>query len=144
MVSGVSVITTQGDRAPLGMTASTVTSVSLDPPLLLACLGAGSRTLSWIQRNGSFAVQLLGADQAALAAAMAVPGRDCSMDIGYHEVLGVPVIPACLAWSVCALEDARPYGDHVVVVGRIVAAHVSPGQPLAWHDRAFAELARPG
>ena len=141
LAAGVCVVTVAGQDVPLGMTASTVTSVSLRPPLLLACLQTGSRTLSWIEQRGSFGVQLLRADQQSLAKAFARPGNTAAVEIGYREVLGVPILPACLAWSVCRVEDARLYGDHVVVVGRVVAAIVNGGRPLVWHDHEFAELA---
>jgi len=143
LTAGVCVITVAGDETPMGMTASTVTSVSLAPPLLLACLQVGSRTLSWVEQRQSFGVQLLDANQQSLASALAGRGNSSTMDIGYREVLGVPVLPVCMAWSVCQLESARRYGDHVVIVGRVVAAHVTGGSPLVWHDREFAELRTP-
>lgn len=139
--AGVSVITAQSDDGPVGMTASTLTSVSLDPPLVLTCISIGSRTLSSIVERASFAVHVLGPKHVQLATVLAQPGHAPRTDIGYRDVLGVPVIPAALAWAVCDLEDARPYGDHVVVVGRVIAAEVVSGDPLVWHDGSFAALA---
>lgn len=143
LTAGVCVITVAGEEAPMGMTASTVTSLSLAPPLLLACLQVGSRTLSWVEHRQAFGVQLLDASQQSLASALAGRGSSSTVDIGYREVHGVPILPVCMAWSVCRLEDTRRYGDHVVIVGRVVAAHVTGGSPLVWHDREFAELSAP-
>ena len=88
-------------------------------------------------------MQLLYADQRDLARSFAVPGGPRFQDVGHREVLGVPVLPDCLAWSVCLLADCRPYGDHHVVIGQVVATHVTGGPPLVWHDQEFAELAAP-
>jgi flavin reductase (DIM6/NTAB) family NADH-FMN oxidoreductase RutF len=139
----VSVVTTCGIDGPVGLTASSVTSVSLRPPILLLCLTSGSRTLAAIRSQRAFAVHLLREDQHAQAQAFADPqtspaNRFAGLD--HRDVLGVPVLADALAWSVCFVEDARTYGDHCVVLGRVVATRVSDGRPLVWHDRAFARL----
>lgn len=141
LTAGVSVVSVAGPEGPRGMTASTVTSVSLRPPLLLVCLQARSATLSWIRNRRAFGVQLLRADQQALARSFAVGDRSCFADTEHRQVLGVPVLADCLAWSVCLLADCRPYGDHHVVIGQVVATHVTGGRPLVWHDQGFAALA---
>ncbi len=56
-------------------------------------------------------------------------------------MLGAPVLPDALAWSVCLLEAEHEYGDHTLVIGAVAAAQVGIGRPLVWHDRAYAELA---
>jgi flavin reductase (DIM6/NTAB) family NADH-FMN oxidoreductase RutF len=143
LTAGVSIVSVAGDEGPRGMTASTVTSVSLRPPLLLVCLTSGSRTLPVITGRRAFGVQLLRADQRELARSFASPGGPQFRDVPHREVLGVPVLRDCLAWSVCLLTDCRPYGDHHVVVGQVVATHVAGGPPLVWHGQDFAELANP-
>jgi flavin reductase (DIM6/NTAB) family NADH-FMN oxidoreductase RutF len=144
LAAGVSVVTSYAPEGPVGLTASSVTSVSLRPPILLLCLTSGSRTLSAIRAQRAFAVHLLRDDQHARAKDFADPrvppgGRFAGQE--YRDVLGVPVLSDVLAWSVCFVEDDRGYGDHCVVVGRVVAAHVRGGRPLVWHDRSFARLA---
>ncbi|HET9380247.1 MAG TPA: flavin reductase family protein [Streptomyces sp.] len=143
LAAGVSVVTARGEDGPVGMTVSAVTSVSARPPLLLACLREGSRTLAAIREHGVFGVHLLREEQHELAARFASPavtaaGRFAGTEPA--EVLGVPVLPGVLAWSVCLLEDVRGYGDHQVVVGRLAAVHVGGGRPLLWHDRTFRSL----
>jgi flavin reductase (DIM6/NTAB) family NADH-FMN oxidoreductase RutF len=144
LAAGVTVVTSRGPEGPVGLTASSVTSVSLRPPILLLCLTSGSRTLSAIRTQQAFAVHLLREDQHARAQVFADPRvAPGSRFTGheYREVLGVPLLTDALAWSICFVEDDRSYGDHSVVVGRVVAAHVHGGRPLLWHDRSFARLA---
>lgn len=144
LAAGVTVVTSYGPEGPVGLTASSVTSVSLRPPMLLLCLTSGSRTLSAIRAQRAFAVHLLREDQHARARAFADPRVTPGTRFAGHEyrdVLGVPLLTDALAWSVCFVEDERGYGDHNVVVGRVVAAHVRGGRPLLWHDREFARLA---
>jgi len=144
LAAGVTVVTSYAPEGPVGLTASSVTSVSLRPPILLLCLTSGSRTLSAIRAQRAFAVHLLRDDQHARARAFAdaqVPPGGRFAGHEYRDVLGVPLLTDALAWSVCFVEDDRSYGDHCVVAGRVVAAHVHGGRPLLWHDRSFARLA---
>lgn len=143
LAAGVTVVTARGEDGPLGMTVSAVTSLSARPPLLLACLRDGSRTLAALRAHGVFAVHLLREEQHDLATRFAGPTttaaqRFAGTDI--RQVLGTPVLADTLAWSVCLLEDARRYGDHHLVVGRVAAVHVGGGRPLLWHDRRFRAL----
>lgn len=139
LASGVSVISVADGGQARGMTASSVTSVSLDPPLLLVAIASTSATLTHILRQKSFGVNLLNQDSRSVAERFATR-RATELDFLPRPVLGVPVLADPLAWAVCLLEDERPCGDHHLVIGRIVAAHTSPGRPLVWHDSAFAEL----
>ncbi|MEG3628045.1 flavin reductase family protein [Streptomyces poriticola] len=143
LAAGVTVVTACGDDGPLGMTVSAVTSLSARPPLLLACLRHGSRTLAAVRARRAFAVHLLRDEQQELAARFASPttpasGRFAGTDL--RAVLGVPVLAGTLAWAVCLTEDVRRYGDHQLVVGRVAAVHVGGGRPLLWHDRRFRSL----
>ena len=141
LAGAVTVVTSHG-RGPVGLTASSVTSVSLHPPLLLVCVATGSATLAAICSTRVFAVHLLRDDQRAMAEAFGRPGRDPQLfaSLGYEYRLGVPVLVDALAWSVCRLVDAREYGDHRVVVGQIAATGVGGGRPLVWHDRHYSRL----
>lgn len=140
LAAGVAIVTARGAGGPVGMTASSVTSVSLRPPLLLVALASGSRTLEAVRTRRALAVHLLRADQRDLAERFASrePHRFAGLEA--REVLGVPVLPDVLAWAVCGLPELRPYGDHVVVVARVAATDVAGGRPLIWHDRRFAQL----
>lgn len=143
LAAGVTVVTAKGEDGPLGMTVSAVTSLSVRPPLLLACLRDGSRTLAAVRAFGAFAVHLLREEQRALAARFASPTTSAAERFAgtdTSQVLGVPVFSGALAWSVCLVEDLRRYGDHHVAVGRVAAVHVGGGRPLLWHDRQFRRV----
>ena len=139
LASGVSVVTALGEDGMTGMTASSVTSVSLRPPLLLVSITHGSRTLAAIRARRAFAVHLLRSDQQELAGHFA--GHPGATQPEHRMVLGAPVLPDALAWSVCLLEAEHEYGDHTLVIGAVAATQVGIGRPLVWHDRAYAELA---
>ncbi|MET9159614.1 flavin reductase family protein [Streptomyces parvulus] len=146
LAAGVTVVTARGPDGPLGMTVSAVTSLSARPPLLLACLRDGSRTLAAVRAGRAFAVHLLRAEQQDLAGRFASPAATAAERFAgtdTRQVLGVPVLAGSLAWSVCLTEDVRRYGDHHLVVGRVAAVHVGAGRPLLWHDRRFGTLTDP-
>lgn len=140
LAAGVSIVSAQGPGGPVGMTASSVTSVSLHPPLLSAYLATGSGTLAALRRTRAFGVQFLAAEQQSLAEDFAGRGGHRFEGADYTTVLGVPILRGTLAWSVCLVDDVRRYGDHALVVGRIVATHTGEGTPLLWHDRRFNRL----
>ncbi|WP_151475960.1 flavin reductase family protein [Streptomyces albicerus] len=145
--AGVTVVTAlDATGCPTGMTVSALTSLSARPPLVLACLRGGSRTLTALRDQGAFAVSLLTARQELVAERFADPSVPPALrfaDIPVRQVLGLPVLAEALAWSVCLVEDIRPYGDHHAVVGRVMAVDVNGGRPLLWHDRTFHTLTGP-
>jgi flavin reductase (DIM6/NTAB) family NADH-FMN oxidoreductase RutF len=146
LAAGVTVVTSTGPGGPTGLTASAVTSVSLEPPLLLCCLTVGSRTLAAIRHSRGFAVHLLADHQAELARGFATyqPQEQVKFaEVPVRAVHGVPVLEQSLAWSVCRLESVHHAGDHVVVLGAVLAAGQSAGRPLIWHDGEFHRLAQP-
>jgi 3,4-dihydroxy-2-butanone 4-phosphate synthase len=143
--TGVSVVTARdGEGAPVGTTANAISSVSLDPPLLLACLAKNSETLSAIRERGRFAVNILAAEQRHHSDRFARKGSA----VGAHEVefddhdLGVPVLPGALATIACAVESIYPAGDHEIVVG--LAHHLEhrdPGaKPLLFYRGAYSQI----
>ena len=144
LAAGVTVVTSRDGEGPVGATASSVTSLSVRPALLLACLAAETRTLRAIRGHRAFAVHLLRAGQQDRSHRFSRPGTAQEQRFAgerWVDVLGVPVFPDALAYAVCLLEDERRYGDHSIVVGRLAAARRTPGRPLLWHDRAYWEIA---
>ena len=144
LTGGVAVVTACGPSGWSGTTVSTVTSVSLNPPIILCCIALGSRTLTAIQHAGRFAVHLLADDQPDLADRFARLPSDSSRfsDLSYaiRLVHGHPVIGSALAVGLCDLHDSTEVGDHHVVYGRLSAVRVGQGRPLAWHDRSYQVL----
>lgn len=114
--TGVSVITSAG---PSGCTANAVTSLSLDPVLVLACLDRNSNTLAAVRGCGRFCINVLASDQGELARRFATkaPAAEKFAGVAVTEIEGLPVLDGCLAWIACEARDELPGGDHVIVTG---------------------------
>jgi 3-hydroxy-9,10-secoandrosta-1,3,5(10)-triene-9,17-dione monooxygenase reductase component len=144
--TGVTVVTSR-DRtgSPVGTTANAITSLSLEPPLLLVCLDRASLTLRALREHGTFAVNVLGHHQRRLSAAFARRGSD-----GWRGVrqelcaTGTPRVADALATLDCRVERLYPGGDHRIVVGRVVEAVLgeSGEPPLVFHRGAYATVER--
>jgi flavin reductase (DIM6/NTAB) family NADH-FMN oxidoreductase RutF len=143
--TGVAVVTTQDGGEPHGMTVNSLTSVSLEPPLLLVCLTTGARTTDAVVRAGRFAVNVLSARQEEIALRFARRGADhfqgLTQTYGVHDV---PVVPDALAHLECMVERQFEAGDHVVVIGRVHRVCDRPGEPLAFLSGRFGDLTERG
>ena len=120
--TGVTVITSVGpDGMPVGTTANAVTSLSLDPPLVLACFELSSVTLAAIRDHGAFAVNVLGHRQRHLSANFAKRGLSAVWEgVSHHRgATGSPRLTDVIAVIECTLEHALPGGDHEIVIGRV-------------------------
>jgi 3,4-dihydroxy-2-butanone 4-phosphate synthase len=143
--TGVSVVTARDESgAPVGTTANAISSVSLDPPLLLACLAKDSETLAAIRETGKFAINILADDQRHHSDRFAKKGDAVAsheVDFDDHEH-GVPVLPGALATVTCEVEAIHPAGDHQIVVGDARHLyHREPGaQPLLFFRGSYSEI----
>lgn len=145
--TGVTVITSLGSAAePVGTTASAVSSLSLDPPLLLVCLGRASTTLAAIRRHGAFAVNVLAAAQHELSGHFARSGAAASWASVSHRVSrhGLPLLTGALASVECAVERCVDGGDHEIVIGRVRGLDVTSGnhEPLVHYRGSYAAILR--
>ncbi|MGW3683739.1 flavin reductase family protein [Streptomyces prasinus] len=151
--TGVTLLTLGSGDATTAMTLNSLTSVSLDPLLLLVSVRTGSRTLSLVSRARGFAVNVLGAQQRPLAQEFARPDRPrgraaMARLAAVPGVTGHAVLPAAESSFECVLEEEREAGDHTLLLGRVVALGTAaegggPG-PLVFHQGAFTGLpARP-
>ena len=132
--SGVTVVTTAQQQERRGVTVSAFCSVSLDPPLVLVSLRLGSRTLAMIGRSGVYAVNILTAEQRALAARFAAsdPAGKTFADIPHHlGMTGAPLLDAALARVECHVAASYRSGDHMLLVGEVAA--------IEMHDGAVAQ-----
>jgi flavin reductase (DIM6/NTAB) family NADH-FMN oxidoreductase RutF len=146
--TGVAIVTAHGPDGPAGLTTNAVTSLSLDPLLLIVCFDNGSRTLPIVQDAGRFAVNVLRAGQEDLARVFASKRQATEkFDAATHTVAhGVPVLDDALAWIACDLESLTPAGDHTIGIGRVthLSADDSPGalnDPLLFFRGGFGRLA---
>lgn len=141
--TGVTVITALTREGPAGLSANAVTSLSLDPPLMLACVDRGSRTLRAIEEAGRFGVNVLRDDAADLAVGFAskAPAVEKWTDVGWEEHEGVPVLDAAIVTIACELRDVISGGDHVIVTGQVTATLERDGEPLLFHRGKYRPLA---
>ena len=145
--SGVTVVTGAGERGPVGLTVQGFMSVSLDPPLVL--VSAARSSLSWpvIERSGAYCVNLLAADQAALAEVMATRGADKFAGVRWRPsaVTGSPVLEGGLGFVDCTLERVDDGGDHLLALGRVVdLAHTEGRDALLRYRGRYGAAAGPG
>jgi len=141
--TGVCVVTAIGPHGPAGLTTNAVTSLSLDPPLLLVCFDNASRTLPIVREAGRFAVNVLRRDQRDLAETFAskdlMPAE--KFDAVTHTVEdGVPVLDGALAWLACDLQALHPGGDHTIGVGAVTQLGASEGEPLLFVRGRYVSL----
>jgi 3-hydroxy-9,10-secoandrosta-1,3,5(10)-triene-9,17-dione monooxygenase reductase component len=141
--AGVTVLTTLAPDGPWGMTASSVTPLSFNPPLILACLHRASRTLSLLGTGGGFAVNVLRWSDRRTADEYSRRARTAAADpmAGFRYVDGVPVLASALVWITCDLADTHPGGDHAIVIGAIRRTGHAHGEPLIRHRSRYRRLA---
>lgn len=142
--TGVSIVTAADrGRRPFGTTANAISSVSLDPPLVLACLRRESETLQALRETGKFAINLLGDQQRELSDRFAKKARPDTWDGVAHRLPdGVPVLDEALATVECVTHELAEGGDHVIVIGRVVAvSHPDDHEaPLLFYRGRYATL----
>jgi flavin reductase (DIM6/NTAB) family NADH-FMN oxidoreductase RutF len=143
-MTGVTIVTTlDAAGKPVGFTANSFSSVSLDPPLLLVSIAARSANLPAFAAGRGFAVNVLAEGQKDLANTFARPAENRFADVYWRQgPVGAPLIAGTSAWFDCALEQAIPAGDHVILIGRIggFAATSAPG--LGYYRGAYVTPAQ--
>jgi len=141
--TGVTVVTTVHDGEPHGMTANSVTSVSLDPMLVLVCLMKDARTSLAIQAAERLAINILDEHQEDLCRRFARAGENhfdgLELQAGPH---GLPLLPGCLAHLTGSVTEVVSAGDHDVVFAEVDHVHVNPngGAPLLFFQGGYRRL----
>ncbi|MGW8330371.1 flavin reductase family protein [Streptomyces sp. NPDC055897] len=143
--TGVTVVTTlDQDRRPHGTTVNSFTTVSMDPCLVLVALGHSSRLHDKILASSAFTVSVLSATQEHEARWFADPARPAGVDAftgrpwSPAPYSGAPILLDGVAYFDCAVEEARPAGDHTLLVGRVETFGVLSDVPaLTFADSAF-------
>ncbi|MFG2235299.1 flavin reductase family protein [Streptomyces sp. NPDC048723] len=145
--SGVTVITAppgKDEEGPAGFACQSFASLSLDPPLVTFMVARTSTTWPRIARAGVFCVNILGAEQGELCRSFAVSGADKFAGVTHTPapVTGSPQLDAVPAWIDCRIQAVHTGGDHLIVVGRVVAMGAAgEGEPLLFHKGRFGRLA---
>jgi flavin reductase (DIM6/NTAB) family NADH-FMN oxidoreductase RutF len=142
--TGVTLVTGADESGtPVGFTANAVTSVSLDPLLILFCADQGSNSLPALLRTGRFRVSILGAGSRDLARRFSrevLPRRFEDGDLAFPAG-GLPGPVNAIAWLECRVWKSLPAGDHVVVIGEVLDCGRSPGgDPLVFFGGEFIGL----
>jgi 4-nitrophenol 2-monooxygenase / 4-nitrocatechol 4-monooxygenase, reductase component len=140
--TGVTAVTTRGPAGDHGMTASSFTSLSLEPPLVLVCLDLRSSTLEAIEDAGCFAVNILTQSQERVSRTLAIPGSHDLAGISTRPGrLGMPLIDGSLAHFECRLAQRYVEGDHVILIGAVEAGSASEGDaPLLYFRGGYGRL----
>jgi flavin reductase (DIM6/NTAB) family NADH-FMN oxidoreductase RutF len=141
--AGVAVITARGENGPVGFTATSLSSVSAQPPMLSFGISTGASSWPAISGAGHVGVHILGEHQEQLAATFARSGADrFGAPTAWREgPEGVPVLDGVLAWLVCRVVARVPAGDHRIVLAEVVLGDpTGSGRPLLYHQGRFNGL----
>jgi flavin reductase (DIM6/NTAB) family NADH-FMN oxidoreductase RutF len=145
VVTGVSVVVTLVDGEPFATTVGAVVTASWDPPRLAVFVQTGARLAAALDQTGRFTVNVLGAEDHALARRFARPDRVR----GWAAIAGVlverrdpapPRIASALAWADCTVVQTLPTGDHSCYLGDVRDAGRTEGAPLAYYRGRFRAL----
>lgn len=128
--TGVTIVTCQSDRGPLGITANSFASLSLDPPLVLWSPARASRRFQAFADAEHYAIHVLSADQQSLCDRFADDGLNFANLDWSQGAHAVPLLPDCLARFECTRQALHDGGDHAIIVGLVTAAATGPGDPL--------------
>lgn len=135
--TGVAVITSRG---PCGATTNALTSLSLEPLLVLVALDRTSNTLAAVRSSGRFCINVLAAGQEEVARRFATKatGEEKLAGIPHDVVDGIPVLGGSVAWLACELDSELEGGDHAILLGRPFEAGADPTRtPLLFHGGAY-------
>ena len=140
--TGVIVVTAQDDHGnKVGMTANSFTSVSLDPPLILWCIDKRANSYPVFNNAKHFAVNILAVDQIDISNNFARSKEDRFKNISYKEGIGQSIlIDDVSAQFECELVEQLDGGDHVILLGKVLAFHDFGRVPLLYHQCAYSSV----
>ena len=137
--SGVTVVATEHEGQRWGLTASAFTSVSLEPPLVLVCVDRRAESAEALRQSSGFGVSVLADSQQDEALRMARSGADKFAGLPFFPGIesGQPLLEGALAHFECRLYRVDDGGDHLLVLGEVLAAHTHDRTPLLYYHRSF-------
>lgn len=142
--TGVTIITAidPDDGSPVGLAASSFTSVSMDPPLVLFCAGNFSSSWPRIRRAGHYCVNILAADDEWISRQFSSKVPDKFANVSWRtDASGAPVLDDAHSWIDCSIHDEIVAGDHIIVVGRVLALGAAEeGGPLAYYRGGYGQF----
>lgn len=128
--TGVTVIASHGADGPVGMAANSVTSVSLDPPMILFCPAKSSTTWPALRDSGAFCINILAGHHEVLTRQFAAKDADRFAGVAYERRGTGPALAEAVAWIECRLRHEHDAGDHTIVVADVVAIEAADGVDL--------------
>lgn len=140
--TGVTVITAFGGSGPVGMACNSVTSVSLDPPLISFCPARTSETWPRLRAAGRFCINVMADHHEQATRAFARKDVDRFAGVSHHRRIGGPALDDAVAWLDCEIHAEHEAGDHVIVVARVVGLGASDGaEPLMFFRGTYGTFA---
>lgn len=145
--TGVTVVTTlrPDTKAPVGVTVSAFSSLSLEPPLVLFCLGLKTSSIDAYKNFGHFGINVLSETQRDLSIRFASRSDDKWAGVHWEQGLsGVPLLPGCIASLECKLVNTIEGGDHMIFVGEVQhLTHQEGGSPLVYFRGVYMDYGPP-
>ncbi len=138
--TGVTVVTSEHDGQPAGMTLNSFTSISLHPLLLLVSLAHGSRTLHAIRHSGRYAVSVLRRDQTEVAVTFAERSAPFPDHLAPEDRRGMRSVTDAAATLWCEVEQIIAVGDHDIIIGKVVDFQHRGGEPLLFYRGTLGGL----
>ena len=143
--TGVTVITANAADGPVAMSANSVTSVSLEPPLILFCPAKSSTTWPAIRDSGRFCVNIFGAHHEAASRRFSARGVDRFAGVAWHPRPSGPALDDAVAWIECTIDAIHEAGDHLIVVGAVdeLGTREGANAPLVFFRGRYGSFAEP-
>lgn len=139
--TGVTIVTARGDGEPIGMAANSVTSVSLDPPLILLCPARSSSTWPRIRAAGVFCVNVLAGHHEALTQRFAARNIDRFSGVPFEDRPAGPALSDAVAWIECRIQDEYDGGDHTIALAQVLAIDTAPEmEPLVFFRGTYGSF----
>ena len=147
LAGGVSIVTIGTGAGRTGLTATSVSSLSVEPPALIVCVNRSSSSFAALNRHGAFAVNILEARHAALAERFSgrggLKGEARYAGASWTRlVTGAPILEGALAAFDCEVEEMIERHSHAIVIGRVAAVQLSDeAEPLLYRRGGYGALA---
>ena len=140
--TGVTVVTTTNADQPYGMTANAVSSLSLEPPMVLVCFEREARTLAAVRGSRAFAINVLATTQQKLAKQFATKHSESIKwkGISWQQRGDLPMLDGALCWIGCSLSELIEAGDHMIAVGTVNSVATGEGSPLIYYRGLFGSI----
>lgn len=143
LATGVTVITSHGANGPVGMAANSVTSLSLEPPLVLFCPAKSSSTWPKLREVGAFCINVMAGHHEELTRQFAAKEADRFSGVDFTARETGPALSDAVAWVECRLRDEHDAGDHTIVVADVVAIEAADGaevEPLVFFKGKYGSF----